>query len=51
MTSRPFKIYMTYDDLKLNDRQILEMLAVARREGAMTMIHSRRLDYFAEATG
>ena len=30
-----FKIYMTYDDLKLNDRQILETLAVARREGAM----------------
>ena len=35
-----FKLYMTYDDLKLSDRQILEVLAVARREGAMTMIHA-----------
>ena len=25
-----FKIYMTYDDLKLDDRQILDVLAVAR---------------------
>ena len=27
-----FKIYMTYDDLKLNDREILDVLALARRE-------------------
>ena len=39
-----FKIYMTYDDLKLNDRQILETLAVARREGAMVMIHAESSD-------
>jgi dihydropyrimidinase len=39
-----FKIYMTYDDLKLNDRQILEALAVARREGAMAMIHAENTD-------
>lgn len=39
-----FKIYMTYDDLKLNDRQILETLAVARREGAMVMIHAENSD-------
>lgn len=39
-----FKIYMTYDDLKLDDRQILEVLAVARREGAMTMIHAENHD-------
>ena len=32
-----FKIYMTYDELKLNDRQVLEVLALARREGAMVM--------------
>src|SRR5262249_27756145 len=42
-----FKIYMTYDDLKLNDRQILETLAVARREGAMTMIHAENTDCIA----
>ena len=28
-----FKIYMTYDALKLDDRQILDVLAAARREG------------------
>lgn len=33
-----FRIYLTYDDLKQDDRQILEYLAAARREGAMAMI-------------
>ncbi|MGP9568072.1 dihydropyrimidinase [Halomonas sp. AOP5-B2-8] len=42
-----FKIYMTYDDLKLNDREILETLAVARQEGAMTMIHAENADCIA----
>jgi len=32
-----FKIYMTYDDLKLNDGQMLDVLAVAREHGAMAM--------------
>jgi len=31
-----------YDDLKLDDRQMIDILAVARREGAMTMIHAGR---------
>lgn len=39
-----FKIYMTYDDLRLDDRQILETLAVARREGAMVMVHAENHD-------
>jgi len=39
-----FKVYMTYDDMKLDDRQILNLLAVARREGAMTMIHAENAD-------
>ncbi|MCZ4330503.1 dihydropyrimidinase [Castellaniella denitrificans] len=39
-----FKIYMTYDDLKLNDRQILEVLDVARREGALVMVHAENSD-------
>lgn len=39
-----FKVYMTYDDMKLNDRQIIELLALARREGAMTMIHAENAD-------
>lgn len=39
-----FKIYMTYDDLKLNDHQILDILALARQSGAMTMIHAENTD-------
>ncbi|MGA0582678.1 MAG: amidohydrolase family protein, partial [Castellaniella sp.] len=39
-----FKIYMTYDDLKLDDRQILEVLDVARREGALVMVHAENSD-------
>jgi dihydropyrimidinase len=35
-----FKVYMTYDDLKLDDGQILDVLEVARRHGAMAMIHA-----------
>jgi dihydropyrimidinase len=45
-----FKMYMTYDDLKLNDRQILDVLAVARREGAMAMIHAENSDCIAWLT-
>jgi len=39
-----FKIYMTYDDLKLDDRQTIEVLATARREGAMVMVHAENSD-------
>ena len=39
-----FKIYMTYDDLKLSDREILEVMDVARREGAMVMVHAENSD-------
>tara|TARA_B100001057_G_scaffold382608_1_gene388656 strand:- start:35 stop:1438 length:1404 start_codon:yes stop_codon:yes gene_type:complete len=35
-----FKIYMTYDDLKLNDREILEVLSIAGKEKAVVMIHA-----------
>jgi len=35
-----FKIYMTYDLLKLDDREILDIMAVARREGAFVMVHA-----------
>ena len=38
------KIYMTYDDLKLGDRQIIDVLATARRHGAMTMVHAENSD-------
>ncbi len=39
-----FKIYMTYDDMKLDDGQILDVLAVAREHGAMAMIHAENAD-------
>ena len=39
-----FKIYMTYDDLKLADGQILDVLEVARRHDAMAMIHAENAD-------
>lgn len=39
-----FKIYMTYDDLKLDDGQILDVLDVARAQGAMAMIHAENAD-------
>lgn len=39
-----FKVYMTYDDLKLDDGQILDVLAVARQHGAMAMIHAENAD-------
>jgi dihydropyrimidinase len=39
-----FKLYMTYDDLKLDDGQILDVLAVARQHGAMAMVHAENAD-------
>jgi dihydropyrimidinase len=45
-----FKLYMTYDMLKLNDRELIETLAVARREGAMAMVHAENSDSIAWLT-
>ena len=39
-----FKIYMPYPDLRLDDRQVLEVFALARRTGAMTMVHAENAD-------
>lgn len=39
-----FKLYMTYDSLKLDDEQILDVLAVAREHGAMAMVHAENAD-------
>ena len=39
-----FKIYMTYDDLMLNDGQILDVLAVARRHQGIVMVHAENSD-------
>ncbi len=38
------KIFMTYDDLVLRDREILEVLDVARRHGALVMVHAEGYD-------
>ena len=37
---RSFKIFMTYDRMRLHDEQILDVLATARRHGALTMVHA-----------
>jgi dihydropyrimidinase len=39
-----FKVYMTYDDLKLDDGQILDVLEVARTHGALAMVHAENAD-------
>ncbi len=35
-----FKVYMTYDLLRLNDEQMLDVLAAADREKALVMVHA-----------
>ncbi|THU04487.1 dihydropyrimidinase [Lampropedia puyangensis] len=45
-----FKVYMTYDDLKLQDRQILDVLDVARNHGALAMVHAENADCIAWLT-
>lgn len=39
-----FKVFMTYDDLKLNDRELLEVFDVARNEKALVMVHAEGYD-------
>ena len=39
-----FKVYMTYENLKLDDYQMLEILALARRQQAMVMVHAENDD-------
>jgi dihydropyrimidinase len=39
-----FKVFMTYDDLVLNDRQLLDVFDVARRERALVMVHAEGYD-------
>ena len=45
-----FKIYMTYDDMKLNDKQIIQLLSLARKHGALAMIHAENADLIAWLT-
>lgn len=39
-----FKVFMTYDDLVLNDRQLLDVFACARRDQALVMVHAEGYD-------
>ncbi len=39
-----FKVYMTYDVMRLDDGQMLDILALARREGALVMVHAENHD-------
>ncbi len=39
-----FKVYMTYDRLKLDDGQLLDVMSLAAREGAMVMVHAENND-------
>jgi len=39
-----FKIYMTYEIMQLKDYEVLDVLAVARAEGAMVMVHAENWD-------
>jgi len=39
-----FKVFMTYDDLVLDDRSLLEVMDVARRERALVMVHAEGYD-------
>jgi dihydropyrimidinase len=38
------KVYMTYNQLKLDDYQLLEVMALAGSEGALVMIHAENHD-------
>jgi len=39
-----FKVYMTYEMLKINDHEMLDVLSLARRHGAVTMVHAENDD-------
>ncbi|HEX5318287.1 MAG TPA: dihydropyrimidinase, partial [Stellaceae bacterium] len=46
-----FKVYMTYDAMRLDDGQMLDILALARREGALVMVHAENHDMIKWLTG
>jgi dihydropyrimidinase len=39
-----FKVFMTYDDLVLTDRQLLQVFTIAREQGALVMVHAEGYD-------
>src|SRR3990172_8944932 len=45
-----FKVYMTYERLRLDDYQMLQVLELAKREGALTMVHAENHDMICFTT-
>ena len=39
-----FKVFMAYPGMRLTDREILDVMAVAKRHGAMVMVHAENED-------
>lgn len=39
-----FKVFMTYEGLKLDDKEILDVMATARETGALVMVHAENYD-------
>ena len=44
---RSVKLFMTYENLRLNDAQLLSTMAVARAAGAVVMVHAENEDVIA----
>jgi dihydropyrimidinase len=44
------KLYMTYESMRLNDRQLLEVFEVARAERAIVLVHAENHDLLAWLT-
>ena len=47
---RSLKVFLTYDDMRLDDRQYLGVLAAARRAGALVTVHCENYDAIAWRT-
>jgi dihydropyrimidinase len=47
---RSFKVFMTYDALRLSDEAILDLFVVARQEGALVLIHAENHDVISVLT-
>ena len=47
---RSFKVFLTYDPLRLDDRQYLRVLAAARRLGCLVTVHCENYDAIAWRT-
>jgi dihydropyrimidinase len=48
---RSFKIFMTYERMRLADEQILEVMAAARKHGALVMVHAENHGMISWLTG